>query len=250
MATTFDSSYKIVPADPEDIERYLDTGERAFAQDALSQASRNMLESDKSRAGMRDARRKRLLSNMRGEQTGKQTAAFQPHYANVVYIGGADQDAGELVAFCGWHAPLEAASPEQNLDRIFPTEGNEEPDLKRYKEFYANVDQTIQKKSEEFIGAERNTHYWYLASLGTLPEHQQRGIGSRLVQWGMDEARKDAAARPGQIKGVWTIATPHGLRTYLKAGMKEVGSETVDYGKGLGENGQKYVWLMQKFDED
>ncbi|MCJ1329608.1 hypothetical protein MMC10_006288 [Thelotrema lepadinum] len=249
MAAAFESSYKVVPANPEEIEKYLDAGERAFALDAVSQAGRNMLESDKSRAGMRNARGKRLLANLQGEQIGKQTAAFQPHYANVVYTGGAGEEAkDELVAFCGWHAPLDAVSSGQTLERIFPEDEDDEPDLKRFKEFYASVDQIITKKSEELIGPDRNTYYWYLASLGTVPEHQQRGLGSKLVQWGLDEARKDAAARPGKVKGAWTIATPHGLRTYLKAGMKEMGSVVIDYGKGPGKNGQKYVWLLEKFD--
>ena len=69
------------------------------------------------------------------------------------------------------------------------------------------------------------------------------------MHWGIDLARKESVNSGGKIKGVWTIATPQGLRTYLKAGMKEIGSETFDIGKGMGENGYKFVFLVLMFDE-
>ena len=248
---SLDSSYKTLPAAEEDLDELLDMGEKAFADDPLSQALFGLLESDESRALMRQSRKERQLRYSRGERHGEQTMLFEPHYAKVVFVPKESPTVQEqTVALCGWHAPAQTESPEQVQERSAGE--NMPPDLQRVIDRYKEIDKIITAKSDEVIGSgrERQTKYWYLASLFTHPDHQRKGLGSRLVQWGVERAKADAVKRPEQIKGVWTVATPAGLRTYLNAGMKPVGKVTVDYGKGLGENGQTFVWLLQKFNED
>ena len=246
---SFDSSYKVLPFTEADIEESLSLGEQAFADDPLTKALLGMLESDESRASMRESRRKRVAAFLQGERYGEQTTLFRPHYAKVVYAPeGVSEGAGKMVGAVGWHAPSLADSPEEI--RHFSTDTKPAPDVQRMIDTYQEIEKIIIPKSDEMMGPERNRKYWYLKSLYTDPEHQRKGIGSRLVQWGVDGARADAATRPEQIKGVWTIATPAGLKTYLNAGMKEVGDVSVDYGKGLGENGEKFVWLRLDFDEE
>lgn len=69
------------------------------------------------------------------------------------------------------------------------------------------------------------------------------------MEWGIAQAKADAKARPGKVRGVWTIATPVGLSTHVKAGMREIGSGVFDYGEGGGKRGVEYVWLLMEFEE-
>jgi ribosomal protein S18 acetylase RimI-like enzyme len=56
-----------------------------------------------------------------------------------------------------------------------------------------------------------------LASIGVSPNHQRKGLGKVLVQWGLDEAAKDG-------KHVWLIATPHGKLLYDSMGFESYSS--------------------------
>lgn len=90
----------------------------------------------------------------------------------------------------------------------------------------------MKAKRIECFGEDWETRYWYLCSLATLPAYQGRGAATRLVRWGLDQARADADARPELIKGACTVASPAGLATYKKCGIVEVGEVVHDIGKG------------------
>ncbi|KAJ6259691.1 hypothetical protein Dda_5329 [Drechslerella dactyloides] len=66
--------------------------------------------------------------------------------------------------------------------------------------------------------------YLVLQGLVTSPEYQCRGVGSQLINWGVERA--DARQLP-----CWCHASPAGNKLYLKAGFKELGSSEYDLGE-------------------
>ena len=68
-----------------------------------------------------------------------------------------------------------------------------------------------------------------LNSLTVDKQHQRKGIGRRLVQWGLEEAKRSG-------EGVWLIAGPEGAGLYEAMGFVE---------KGVGERtGEKQVVMI------
>ncbi|KII83343.1 hypothetical protein PLICRDRAFT_47223 [Plicaturopsis crispa FD-325 SS-3] len=59
--------------------------------------------------------------------------------------------------------------------------------------------------------------YWYLYMLCVLPEHQGRGIGSKLLNWGIEAA--DNAEPP---LAVYMEASPIGQKLYERRGFEVV----------------------------
>ncbi|KAL2008274.1 hypothetical protein VTN00DRAFT_8256 [Thermoascus crustaceus] len=78
------------------------------------------------------------------------------------------------------------------------------------RRFHALTDQIIRNHAS-IIGRE----YWYLSTLAVLPAFQHRGIGARLVDWGLELARKEGV--PVTLK-----STESGYRLYERKGFKEV----------------------------
>jgi GNAT superfamily N-acetyltransferase len=235
--------YEILPISyPEDVDAILESGRRAFSQDPAS-VNFNANQSEETLKARNKIQRNRLLNSIEGR--GYPETDY--HSAKAVYkpIAGPE----ELVGCCAWTAPavdLTTPRPEP-----YPLEyENLTEEMKRVKELRDNITKQLDAVTEKLMGKDHKEHYWYLGGLGVVPEHQRRGIGSKLVKWGIEEAKADAKARPGLIKGVWTIATPAGLKTYLNVGMKPLGSGIIDHGNGAGENGQKYVWLRKNFEDE
>ncbi|MCJ1241678.1 hypothetical protein MMC14_009684 [Varicellaria rhodocarpa] len=237
----------------EDVDAMLEVEDEAFATNPINLAVMECITTDENRAIQRTLKKTRLLNAMEG----KVDKSLNFQWGKAVYTPRENAMGGEkAVAFIGFHAPAVVVDGA-TTSSIEPSPHSSKPALEDIPAEVLKAREIMQKlfaglmgkKSEDLMGSDRDAHYWFLSSLETMPEHQQRGLGTRLVQWSIDLARADAKARPGTIKGVWTIATPSGLKTYLRAGMKEIGSEVIDFGKGGGENGQKYVWLLMKFDE-
>ena len=232
----------------EDLDAMLDVDEQAFATNPISQAVTATLTTSETRTISRSWSRIRMSNALEGRGDN----SFDRHWRKIVYKPAAGSSEKEqLVAVGSWLAPaVDNTRPKLEPRPMEPAVENAPVENLKARELFMRLNKTLMgKKSGELMGPERDTHYWFLADLAVLPEFQRRGLGSMLVRSGIEQARADAKARPGKIKGIWTIATPVGLRTYLKAGMEEIGSEVFDYGKGGGEDGLKYAWFLMKFDE-
>lgn len=158
-----------------------------------------------------------------------------------------------MVAFADWRIPTTKSEPgdaqEDNDREDIRAAANVRDNLFPKGADKANADERraiMEAKTTEFFGEDWKMKYWYLSGLATLPMYQGRGAGTRLVRWGLDQARDDAKARPNIVKGIYTIATPAGLATYKKCGMVEVGEVVHDIGMGKEEGRYKLVYLIKE----
>lgn len=53
--------------------------------------------------------------------------------------------------------------------------------------------------------------------LGTLPEYERRGAGSKLTQWGLNRARQEHVP-------ITLFSSPRAVTLYKKLGFREVGT--------------------------
>jgi GNAT superfamily N-acetyltransferase len=70
-----------------------------------------------------------------------------------------------------------------------------------------------------------------LKELYVRPEFQRKGLGSRLVKWGVEKA--DEIGLPAYTEG-----STKGMQLYLSYGFKEVDRVTVDLEKWGGSKGE------------
>jgi GNAT superfamily N-acetyltransferase len=98
-------------------------------------------------------------------------------------------------------------------DWLFPSQWHIS---ERREEFETAQDVSINK----FLGPGTIDDTWYLKILAVHPEFQGRGIGTALLDWGLNHARERG-------EKVYLEATPSGEKLYLKKGFQKVGDLTV-----------------------
>ncbi|KAJ5494540.1 hypothetical protein N7463_010627 [Penicillium fimorum] len=116
-------------------------------------------------------------------------------------------DVGKVVGYSMWFAPVE---------------GNEE-ELPRPKRTFAGMDQAafaelrevIMEDEQRMFGEKGAADVWNLDSLGVHPQHQKRGIGRMLLDWGVQQAVT-------QERDCYLVATPAGVALYRAAGFDSV----------------------------
>jgi GNAT superfamily N-acetyltransferase len=69
----------------------------------------------------------------------------------------------------------------------------------------------------------KGKRYYVLQALVTIAHYQCQGVGSKIIQWGVDRA--DAEKIP-----CWIHASPAGSRLYTRAGFQELGNNEYDIG--------------------
>lgn len=113
--------------------------------------------------------------------------------------------------------------------------------------------------NERYLGKGFEGRLWNLEVLIVDENYQRKGLGSRLVKWGMDKIEESARqwnaglSSGGEgdgkekIEGIYLMASPAGARTYEKAGFVRVGEREV---KMEGNGGEKYIhaWFLKKFE--
>ena len=224
---------KLIPATIEDLDSMLEIGERAFTPDQMAAVTRRQVP----KATLQAFRRARLEKVLKEIEGGNNNNA---HYLKLVLDEPGKRDGEQKIVACGgWHAP----SSKDELRDSF-----KDAEEVISSSFSGKMVKLCDEKSNELLGPDPNSRYWYLATLYTDPDYQGQGYGSQIVRWGLENAKADAQARPGKIEGVYLIATPAGLKTYLKAGMTVIGEGSAEYVGESGEKGEyKLVWLVQKF---
>jgi GNAT superfamily N-acetyltransferase len=74
-----------------------------------------------------------------------------------------------------------------------------------------------------------------LDALHTLPEHERKGAGTALLEWGIRLA--DVEGLPIRL-----LATSHGIGLYLRFGFVELGRVTFDLERWGGEG--DFTWYL------
>ncbi|KAJ5383161.1 hypothetical protein N7517_001072 [Penicillium concentricum] len=133
------------------------------------------------------------------------------HAKRSVMMVAFDDVLGNVVGYSMWFAPVE---------------GDEE-ELPRPKRTFAGMDQAafaelreiIMEDEREIFGEKGASDVWNLDSLGVHPQHQKKGIGRMLLDWGVQQAAT-------QGRDCYLVATPAGVALYRAAGFDAV--KTVD----------------------
>ena len=90
--------------------------------------------------------------------------------------------------------------------------------------------EVVSKAKKAWFDGKYGSRQLWLTTLAVHPDYQQCGIGTSVVNWGVEVARAEQVP-------VVLFATPVGKKLYLKFGFEDVGSERVQV-DGEGE------WLM------
>lgn len=152
---------------------------------------------------------------------------------------------GEILGWACWIAAEASESSSQDPDVRSKTESKPEtkPEIakEKLKQDPARVlgglmyVEEIKYEKESLAGK----NHMVLQALVTAPLHQNRGIGTQLVQWGVELADKDRVM-------CWAHASPSGHRLYESVGFEEVGSsdfELSEYAPG-GRDGRR-GWVSE-----
>lgn len=142
-----------------------------------------------------------------------------------------DDETGQIVGEARWivyyeDEPVTKTIEEEANDRVSPLKPQMQvgPNIVFGKALVAaqrdvlRIEKTTDSDSSQVILRKRV----YLAVLAVHPDHQRKGIGRKLIQWGLDEAD-----RLGLI--AYLEASPDGLRLYEQTGFEKVKEAETDW---------------------
>lgn len=114
----------------------------------------------------------------------------------------------ELVGFATW--TLVTPETPSGLPEL-QSQVDKSPNL--LNKFFLQMQQTRESTMH-------NKTYWFLKLLAIHPKFQRKGLGTLLVNWGVQRANS-------QQIDAWLESSPMGKGAYLKAGFKVLGTDTV-----------------------
>jgi GNAT superfamily N-acetyltransferase len=107
-----------------------------------------------------------------------------------------------VAAFAKWNRLEASDKPQDPLPDEWPSNGDQDLARRFFGELHA--------KHGEIMGGRE---HWYLELIATRKAYQRRGLGARLVRWGMDRADEEGW-------DCYLDSTPEGKRLYEKLGFK------------------------------
>ncbi|KAK1830647.1 puromycin N-acetyltransferase [Podospora conica] len=75
----------------------------------------------------------------------------------------------------------------------------------------------LDEETVKVLGPDGSKHMWYLLVLTVDPDHHRRGVGGKLLRWGMEQAVAEG-------RQAFIHATPEGKHLYEKFGFKSLGN--------------------------
>jgi GNAT superfamily N-acetyltransferase len=118
--------------------------------------------------------------------------------------------------------------------------------------------------NERFLGKAYEARFWLLDALYVDTEFQRRGLGTRLVRWGLETAEEGRRTKKGktvgeneageeerretdvEVEGVYLISSPAGQKTYTKCGFEKVGERAISSVTGKRED-MVFSWYVKRF---
>lgn len=197
----------------------------------------------------------------------ERTKYYQPNAWNFVCVADAEDGfarEGEILGFVRWihRASKEEAASEpwtrhlSVLDRaeswLCWAELKWENTLRRNPAVsWTNLDAFIGSiiKATGFADVRATTH-WYLDSLAVAPEYQRRGVGQKMVNWGLERAEGETKERTAAGKApvpATLIASGPGLHLYRSLGFKVVGWADDSYFDIPAVGGSNMVWDSTRY---
>ena len=132
-----------------------------------------------------------------------------------------DPVTGQIVAVGHWHFYLSPSTDAHVFPPFrYPPDGN--PKLGAH--FFGSLLRT----QEEHMSGQV---YIFMRLLVVLPQYQGKGIGTRLLRWGLEQADQLGVK-------VWIDASPAGLGLYKKLGWKEFSTLEIDLKEWGGKEGE------------
>ncbi|EPQ29952.1 uncharacterized protein PFL1_06858 [Pseudozyma flocculosa PF-1] len=136
----------------------------------------------------------------------------------------------EAVAFSVWIRPvlggIKTRPCPRSDEQAKKDEDEDDEETKRRKKdaLWARFSAAIDRKREEVMGTRP---HWFLKLLCVDPAHQRRGVGTMLLDWGLQRAMDNADEVPGPFS-VYLESSPAGEGAYVKAGFKVMGHDRID----------------------
>ncbi|KAL4779281.1 acyl-CoA N-acyltransferase [Aspergillus varians] len=127
--------------------------------------------------------------------------------SHVVAIIDTDLPGSPVIAYASWFAPSSQPPPDQ--PQPTPAMYPEEAEDHALAELFFNH---LKERREVHMAGRK---CWYLALLVCHEDHQRRGAGAMLMQYGSDLANKMQA-------DMYVEASPPGVPVYTRFGFKEV----------------------------
>ncbi|PRP86597.1 hypothetical protein PROFUN_05235 [Planoprotostelium fungivorum] len=148
---------------------------------------------------------------------------------NNSYIAMIDDTTNEIVGYAWWQFN-ESHSPLQWL-----TKYNTRSRPKEINVPLADAIGGVRTLKRAIIIGQRP--WYHLRELYVLSDHREKGLGTRLVDWGLDEARR---------RGIlaYVDAMPKAFNLYVRCGFTEIDRVTVDLELFGGERGQESVFSI------
>ncbi|KAL1967794.1 hypothetical protein VTN77DRAFT_2483 [Rasamsonia byssochlamydoides] len=150
----------------------------------------------------------------------------------VVNVDARKEEQHKIVAWAGWHYYFDPQPIEEWQDKEWP--GSWSPQA--CNDFFG----TIARKRNQYMGEKR---YALLEVLVTLPAYQGLGIGSRLLQAGLDQA-----ADQHGLSDAWLEASVEGYALYRKFGFRDVDEILMDLTRYGGTGSTRHVCMLRSAD--
>ena len=234
--------FKILPLSiPTDIPSLLRINYRVTVQDPLHQAKTSLTsESEYISSGIPGT-----------EKQFSGTNASRKRMAKMVLDDPSKSDAHKMVvAYVVFKTPLPphsvksgteaAAAFAQEIAELQVPDGVD-------KDLVVQVMTESRALNKKYLGEDYESRYWELDALATLPEYQRLGLGSRLVQWGVDMVETAMKVNPGEVDGIYLVASPAGSHTYEKAGFVAVGERFLEVD---GQEPYRHCWFVKRFENN
>ncbi|GLB34348.1 putative acetyltransferase (GNAT) domain containing protein [Lyophyllum shimeji] len=151
-----------------------------------------------------------------------------------------DPTSNQILGCARWRIP----DPNGRSEMVLSDEARAKAALAQTSEVHpAGMNVAVYEACLKALGETRGRHVReddiVLELLLTHPQHQGKGVGKALLDWGVRKADQKNAR-------IYLEATPEGYPLYRKYGWRDVGELVMDFSLYGGEGDARYVVMIRK----